>query len=756
MVDIWKQYGKQFRAVIDDGLVSMDRDVRWFKSMVKRRRGDVDESVAAFTDRYDELCDGISRSVFFTPDADHDKIWYVLGGSIVSVKAVYGMDPVFRDMIDHRVMRARWRVLAGVPSGQWNDDDTIAALTEASRSESVAAAVSVLRKLRLSNGRPGWKHDVSWSASWNAYDGCMTLVPRNEYDQRVLSAHDRAGCWNGPVPMDLIPMLSGFDRKPSDLFTMVRSARGAVHVESSPFRRNVGNLADSKNSRVTSKNRNMDAWLSPYWRYWTAGTTRLSYPGILVDVDRKDALEFVDGKIADDLAPKYSWAIVNHANGHAQFCWQVPPIFKSNAGAAKLYSAVYKTLSFILEGDACFTGLRSQNPLWIGLGSRKNRREIVIPDGVYRLYSLDDLKQWFKERRSWCPAGSMMSRAERKFMASTDPGQHGGVRPEIVEALGPHAREIIGGGLKSLNPGLVHGVTIPEGWRNNVAFRVATWLIWHGRDPEDVKDLVRFDDKTGDMDRECDAVIAKVRRFFRKTYDPGSVKASVEYREHCRKIGRKGGMAHSEKQQAAIRRNLADGQIMARSNAVKSDARIWRAALVRGGKSNRKIALELGVSAMTIKRALVRVGQRIRQMIEDRCSTEQVHGVPVKGCGSTRPLMDKTIIAGVDAIMAALRTGGGRLLDRRLEALGGDLVLAGLIDRGLVDDRAVKSYTRKINLVSSLGNGMLPVLNTHENDAISRWADSWKGERDGSVRRFPTVIPITIDDLERVEQMEDA
>ena len=382
---------------------------------------------------------------------------------------------------------------------------------------------------------------------------------------------------------------------------------------------------------------------------------------------------------------------MNHENGHVQACWQTPAWDAARIDVSKLYSAAYATLRHALCGDPCFVGSRSQNPLWAGLGYKKNHREIVIPNGAIRLYTLQSLKEWFMDNAEWCPPGSMERR--RRFHRTGVLGDGGkptamtadnvtdgivmmdGSRVnaktgEIIDVISgdsdgadgispdhiadPIMHEILEA-RTALDPRLLRGCVIPLGMRNTVLFRVATWLQWHGGNPEDAINIVHVEgadgvrvsvadsmndegtDENSDGSKhkkhergskrdaftmsEYRSIICSVERYYRKHYDPKynsvnhknrlSREERAKMRKQCAVAGRMGGLAGTTEQDNARRVNLAMGAAKSSRRAREVDANVWTLSLSNSDASSRALAGMASVSPVTVRRALTRVRARI-------------------------------------------------------------------------------------------------------------------------------------------------
>jgi hypothetical protein len=764
----------------------MSSDVRWFKeSLAVNESPSPVGSLERFEDDYDLLYDGIARGLLFKDWVDDDipdDLRNVV--TVDLMRRLYQQNPMLSMAVDDAVRRGRWGVLSSVDVRFWSHRSVAGQVNSSGVLAGRTMLIDILRSVGVVNVAGGSVPDLEgWSARYD--DHGITIIPEDPVMRSMLDDHASVDSWSGPVTMEALPFLHTpevVDGSEDNVKTysnpamIVDTVEDLSNEESDPVsvsfkmvRRRIPILSTGKSSVVRYHDRYQPVVMAPYSRYWTAGSRSVSYPGILIDVDRDDSLDHVDKMVRGGLIPRYSWVIVNHANGHAQFCWQVPAWMLGNVSAGKLYSAASHTLRFLIGGDPCFVGSRSQNPFWIGLGVGKNRREIVIPNGEVRIYTLQSLKAWFVEHESWCPAGSMssgrvhlkISRVDDDVVVSDDSGSDDALTMLLNDS-------------KALDPKLIRGLTIPKGYRNTVMFRVATWLQWHGGNPEDVASMVTVQEDDGNPFNasEYASIIRKVKRYYARMHRPdyhGTTTAGTEARERCRENGRKGGLSSSPAQNKTRRKNLSAGARTAAVKAREQDVMIWRVALTSGGASNHRLSVMTGVSSMTVKRALRRIRDRVRAMMierskgmmasyprhNDRSSSNGssyegiealLQSLPEYGetddwgndppdpgdsgrssphvpddpmsSSSSSPMVDDTVRAAVRSIGDAMRKSDGNLLNARMSALGRDLAMAAMIDLGEAPSSAITSYSRKIGKVLSTRDGRTPLLSSVEESVL--------------------------------------
>jgi hypothetical protein len=710
--------------------ISLDHDLQWFSSIIPCNFPHKTASTHQFKRDYDELCEGLSRGRFFASD------WSDVGLTSDDVQRVYRLSSSsVRSYIDGQVMKSRWSILAQYQADTWMTSKVQQLLLNITSSTVHRILGKWLSSLGIDRVMESYHQpSTDWIASWSDRDGGLHLSPVDHHLQQSLSQHDRAQRWCGPVDLRALPMMSNFTDE-HDRRVDGHQLDDHTIVSSSLIRSSVKSVANRKNSVIQPSDRHVDVRCSSFWSYWTADTSRTSYPGVLIDVDRDDAMTSVNQLIHDGKIPTYSWAIVNHVNGHAQFCWQTPAWSKQNAGVMKLYSAVYHTLSFIMGGDRCFVGSRSQNPLWSGLGKRSSHREMVIPTGVYRLYALDGLKQWFVQHESWCPRGSMQRHHDRYVVfdgrskatavangdASPVLDDHGMAPEELKRMYGSKADHIFNDTLTALDPRLLDGVIIPKGWRNAIVFRVATWLIWHNRRPETVTDYVHFHDDEHLSAREIASVCRKVTRYYRRRFNPKYRSASNHaLLDVCRIMGRKGGLKRSKAQIETSDVNLQRGRDQSSAMASDRDASIWVAVLTRGQESRRSVSVRMLVSYSTLRRAL----QRVRGVILGMIKRKQVvcdHPIldangqaisELSDCWRT-PLVMRTMTIGYRGVMDAIMHHDDELVASRLSAWHDDLWMSMALG-----SRAPASFMRRLDLAERRNDGRIPKLNQHERQLL--------------------------------------
>ena len=317
-------------------------------------------------------------------------------------------------------------------------------------------------------------------------------------------------------------------------------------------------------------------------------------------------------------------------------------------------------------------------------------------------------------------------------------------------------------------------------------FRVATWLQWHGGRPEDAAGMVAVQEVDGDPfdASEYASIIRKVKRYYARMHRPdyhGLTSLGAEARERCRANGRRGGLSSSPAQDRSRRGNLSRGASIAAGRAREQDTMIWRVALTSGGASNHRLSVMTGVSAMTVKRSLRRIRDRVRKMMVER-SKGMMASYPrsrhdqfqsgrlgdgidallqsLPGYGEhddwwydppdpvepgrssphaaddsvssltsspmSSPMVDDTVRASVRSIGDAMRRGDKTLLRARVDAMGRDLALAAMIDLGEAPSSVVESYSRKIGRVLSTRDGRIPLLSSEEDSVLESdtyWSD---------------------------------
>lgn len=417
---------------------------------------------------------------------------------------------------------------------------------------------------------------------------CMIAQPLNELGREIMKDHSKprndAGpappCWTGPWSSpDLDVDYDGI------AYSKVLSMR--IH-----------GLSSRKNGYEVKDRPIVEAADRPYW---TLPDDKNTFPGVVIDVDRPRAWSTAMKLYHSGKIPMWSYAIINHANGHAQFTWLMDPADKTDKTVMMGYDGITRSLTRALNADRAFTRHRSQNPCWYGMGSGRDEHEIVFTDGVMRFYSMPGLMKWLNQHH-------MMDGDDlvRRFHTAR-------TFENAAEALADDSA-------CGIDPDLLSDVTIPEGRRWEIMFRTATWLASHGEPPELAWDKVNLARGSRPFTRrEFSKVVSKVKRY-RARIAHGSVRRGESYKKQMAKYGRKGGSLRSEIQIESTESNLQIGRIAARSKARKAAARVYAANMLSNGETKSSVASRLGMSRVTFNRHLKTVGSTVREIIIRKAS----------------------------------------------------------------------------------------------------------------------------------------
>jgi hypothetical protein len=328
------------------------------------------------------------------------------------------------------------------------------------------------------------------------------------------------------------------------------------------------------------------------YSHWSMETTKWTAPWVAVDLDHSDSID----RLVSGSVPMPSFIIANTRTGHAQAFWSIFPIRKNNRPGMAFYNKIRRRLNEVLGGDMNFSNHRVQNPYWDGI-DKGSYREVYVPDGCARRMSLTDIYKWFTVRGQWDTVVTPSSASHVESMI------------EACKSSG--SRMTMQNIINELENRVWH-----RGERNAGLFAVATWLAWHGGDPE----LIRTAHCEPAMnDAELGRIIQSVNRYHtRKTASNPIGKHKHAKSSYLSRIGRKGGIASTIAQRKSRSLNLSKGSLASRKNASVSRRKAYAANLVSGSETVSCTAKRLGMSRQTLYKHLHAVKAGVVSVIADQ------------------------------------------------------------------------------------------------------------------------------------------
>lgn len=420
--------------------------------------------------------------------------------------------------------------------------------------------------------------------TWEVHDDgdCLVVRPSDVRGKAIFDSHSKPGMNAGPLPPCWIGSWARPVSRPlPDLLTT------GLHSDT------LRGLASRKNA-VEAKYRPMaEAADRSYWTPQTRGET---FPGIIIDIDKPRAWSKAMKAWREGRLPMWSYAIVNHENGHAQLTWLTESVSRRSRTDFERYRLVSDCMTRMVDGDSAFTRGRSQNPCWHGIGYGRDQHELVFPDGASRFYTVDGLSRWLDDR----------GLLEKPTTARSS-------RPATGRNFTTAEQALADGSACGIDPSVLEGVVIPEGRRWEILFRTATWLASHGRDPEDAWSMVELaEGERPFTHREFMRIVSKVKAYRRRIHARTD---SRTYSQLMSNYGRRGGSRRTIRQVRSSYMNLESGYGAARARSMENRRRIYAANMVRGSKTKASVASSLGVSRPTYDRHLRAIDNDVRKLI---------------------------------------------------------------------------------------------------------------------------------------------
>lgn len=277
--------------------------------------------------------------------------------------------------------------------------------------------------------------------------------------------------------------------------------------------------------------------------HWNLSSEEFHNPFIIVDVDREDALDVYQDAVEAGRIPPASYVIINHANGHVQLAYLIPPARRGCPRQTGMMLLIKGVLVAALDGDRNETNGRCRNPFYIGCnGSREDGRgvdhrgktvwndiEVRVPDasktGGCRSWTMAALKDFLVKSGEW-ETYHRGVKAERRRRGFAD----------------AHRGAIGDGKTTALDPRHIQGQLVPMGERNSITTRVVDHHIWTDRicDEDQLVQLVleelSYEQVEGDLYGEADVrgVVRSALRFHKKHYDPRLDARSELHRRNLR------------------------------------------------------------------------------------------------------------------------------------------------------------------------------------------------------------------------------
>jgi hypothetical protein len=331
------------------------------------------------------------------------------------------------------------------------------------------------------------------------------------------------------------------------------------------------------------------------YSHWSMETSRWTAPWIAVDLDCDDSLD----RMMSGVVPTPSFIIANNRTGHAQAFWKIIPVCKTNAKMTRFYNDVRLNLTRILDGDEHFTNHRVQNPYWDGI-AKGSYREVYVPDGCARQLSLTSLYKWMVGRDNWIDSRTIRDEQLSSFSDATAFVRNH-IRPKTLTTLAEVEHKVL-------------WETFDKGSRNVTLFKLATWLQWHGGNP----DLIREAKCVPEFpSREFDTIINSVRRYYKKKTANRSSLTNRKKSKVLSSMGRKGGKASTLEQNTSRTNNLAKGARNAKLKAADDKRRAYIINLLNSGKTKTEVAQLVHVSRQTLYAYLKSIGFTLRNRIAD-------------------------------------------------------------------------------------------------------------------------------------------
>lgn len=341
----------------------------------------------------------------------------------------------------------------------------------------------------------------------------------------------------------------------------------------------------------------------------TFASKKCTSPFIMVDIDNANAMEAYHQAVEQCLIPKCSFYIENlnpdspHQH-HAQFFWLVPPVPKKSRSKkalkkTDLYKTIRNAFNHILGGDINANGNRCRNPFYYETDFATTFIEGGESESI-TVWTLTGLYEYIKDK----PWYQNTKETKRNLVFSNG-----------------NQSTLDDGTMGALDPRMLKGMTIPEGRRNEVTFRVGTWVMWHTHDIKQVEkeiDALRYADDTGFTKREKQGIIRSIRNYHDKHYDPGFL-AQTKKKDRKNPIamvlGAKGGNANTEAQVKAREQNLEQGcqvrrdRIRDTKDRIRSILDTCTPVMVTSGARN-----HMETPAQMVLRCL---GEQYRELAED-------------------------------------------------------------------------------------------------------------------------------------------
>lgn len=354
---------------------------------------------------------------------------------------------------------------------------------------------------------------------------------------------------------------------------------------------------------------------------------------LVIDMDDKNSETILAFAVNDGLIPLPSFYIVNDKNGHAQAFWRYSPFPVNQFGvcAAQMFllDRCYENMRSILHADSNFRRLRYRNPFYC---NKSNIRVMMPSDcvvetidgGGYKLnedvpeYSLREIADFLDKtgsfndgsatRHSWNLVNHVMEYDSSHYYTNA----------------------------QKYGSAFASGVVM-EGNRNNAAFAAAIRAARNGNDPDAAARAVRCVPAL--PDKEIKSIVKSAKKEARKAIpvrkDSSAHKKPFtasriihdSARETLRALGRKGGNANTDEQNASRKANLNRGtQASKRARALNRDKVMAYLSdgggnalkhLKAGGRfsngSLRIIAERLDISRSTLKRCIEDIVSMIKQ-----------------------------------------------------------------------------------------------------------------------------------------------
>ena len=605
------------------------------------RNGDLPKSlkgsrIRGFNQNYEKDYDGISRgSSYWTKD--NIEAWSGSGINMTELRSAL-VGGGLKTYVDDALRRARWTYRA---KHGWNDDSSLKDVSEIAVRNAVLRAYDAIMygadldtiglmllksdwmighypyelgdlealslglmnlghgyfpvsDLRKGDDGLSWVDQASeslgYECGWEVRsDGvCMIARPLDELGREILVDHSKPRSYAGPVPPCWTGVWAPLDPE-SGSYGVACSGMPAMRIHG---------LSSRKNGYEVKNRPAVEAADRPYW---TLPNGENTFPGVVVDVDRPRAWSTAMRLYHSGKIPMWSYAIINHDNGHAQFTWIMDPVSRKNRAMMMRYDGIVRSLNRAMDADRAFARHRSQNPCWYGIGSGRDHHEVVFTDGVLRFYTVTSMMEWLDQHHM--VDGEDLVR-----------------KPHTVKTFRSAVEALSDNSACGIDPDLLSGVIIPEGRRWEIMFRTATWLASHGEPPELAWSKVSLARGSRPFTRrEFSKVVSKVKRY-RARIARGLAGGGESYKSKMALYGRRGGLTRSEVQIRSTRSNLQAGRVAARSKSRAAAASVYAANMLRKGETKRSVASRLGMSRVTFNKHLKTVGSTVREIIVRKAS----------------------------------------------------------------------------------------------------------------------------------------